>query len=160
MTETNPEHDAEISVCGEVYLIRRTHELLRRMESVFGPLIPLANRVETLNVRQSEIALIYGELVRGDRTAPSRADLERWIWEEGTPKTAKPLVRLLLELPIGNATLRAIEEEKRMAAAEQAEARERARPTEPAATPAATGAAATTDLAEAIAAALTTRSAA
>lgn len=120
MTETRPDHDAELTICGEPYYFKRGHELLRRIEQRFGALIPLARRIETLSATQAELAAIYEEIVRGggpDR--PGRADLERWVWDEGTPKVSTPLARIIYELPIGNRTLRLLEEEKRTTAAEQ-----------------------------------------
>lgn len=135
MTDTRPEHDAEIEVCGEVYLVRRTHDLLRRIEQRFGALLPLAGRVERMDVRQAELALIFEEVMRGNPEAPPRAGIERWIWDEGTPKVVKGLARLLYELPIGNRTLRLLEDEKRIAAAEQREREESVRPTAPALAP-------------------------
>lgn len=132
--ETKPDHDAEITICGEVYLFRRSHDVLRRVEQRFGALIPLADRVRRFAATQAELAGMYEELVRGDPSRPSRADLERWVWETGTPKVCPDLARALMELPLGNTTLRLLEEEKRVTAAEQRDQAAAGRPTEPAAT--------------------------
>ena len=139
--DARPEHDGEIRICGQDYLFRRTHDLLRRIEQRFGALLPLALKVERFGVTQSELAAIYEELVRGDPGRPVRAQLEQWIWDEGTPKLCAPLARVLYELPVGNRTLRLLEEEKMIAAAEQAEQRAKkngtsVRPTQPAVAPA------------------------
>jgi hypothetical protein len=129
--ETRPDYDAEIDICGETFLVRRSHDLLRRLESRFGPLLHLAGRVERLGVTQSELALIYEEISKGDPERPGRLDIERWIWDEGTPKLCPPLRKLLWELPLGNRTLRQLEEEKRIMAADQRERSAAGRPTDP-----------------------------
>lgn len=131
MTETRPDHDAQLEICGETYLFTRSHDLLRRMEQRFGALIPLAGRVERMAVTQAELVAIYEEILKGDQSRPWRLALERWVWDIGTPKLCAPLARVLYELPIGNKTLRLIEEEKRITAQEQRDAEAAARPTSP-----------------------------
>lgn len=129
--EARPDHDAELDICGRVYLFRRGHELLRRLEQRLGALIPLAQRVERFAITQAEMAMIYEEIVKGDESRPSRLSIERWIWDEGTPKLAASLAKVLYELPIGNRTLRLMEEQKRITAAEQRVEADAARPTSP-----------------------------
>lgn len=131
-----PEYDGEIVVCAETYVYRRSHDLLRRVEQRFGALLPLARRAEAFALTQQEAAGVLEELLKGDPQRPSRLDLERWVWEEGSPAVCRPLAKLLYELLVGNRQLRLLEEEKRIAAGEQRDRQAAARPTGPGAAPA------------------------
>ncbi len=131
MTDSRPEYDSEIEICGEPYLFRREHALLRRLEQRFGALLSLARRAESYAITQAEMVAIYEEILHGHVDRPQRAAIERWVWDEGTPKLCVPLARILYELPMGNRTLRLLEEERRAKLEERREREESVRPTGP-----------------------------
>jgi len=73
----------ELAVAGRQLFFDRTLDLLRRVESVTGPVRPFAERFERGNVTSAEAARVYNALVRDDPDGPTAADIDAWIFAEG-----------------------------------------------------------------------------
>lgn len=113
--ERPPELDAEIRVAGEVYYFRRSLGLLRRVEQRFGPVYPMAERCERFDVTVVQLSGLLDEMTRGAEGRASRADVERWLFDEGIAFTARAVAKVLYELAVGNAKLREAEDRRRLA---------------------------------------------
>lgn len=119
----SPAYDAELEICGETQMIKRSLGLMKRLEQRLGALTVFAARVERFAVAQAELAVVYQELLRGGPPGqmPERHAIEAWIYARGTHACCRDLVRLLYELTVGSDRLREHEEQRRIDAEEAAE---------------------------------------
>lgn len=104
----HPAQDAWVECCGERYLVRRTLDLLRRLEQIAGPAWPLSLRLRRAEITQDDLALLFEASLRDEPGAPSRADIRGWLFEQGTHKPALAMAGVVASLSIGNAALRAL----------------------------------------------------
>ena len=120
------EYDAQLDVCGEIYFLRRTMAMLRRVEQRFGPLTTLFRALEASNATQSTICDLYLELIRGADDMPDKAKVAAWVYEQGSWACCRALALFVANMAVGSAQLRALEDRK-MAAVEESGAN----PTQP-----------------------------
>lgn len=121
-----PELDSELTVCGDVYFLRRSLGLMRRIEQRFGALAVLADKADRFALTLSELSGIIEECIRGAEGRPTRADIERWLFDAGIHAISRGVAKLLFEMTLGSDKLRRAEEERRLAT------EDRVNPTRPA----------------------------
>ena len=109
-----PEYDAEIEICGAVFVFRRGLGLMRRIEQRFGALYPLAARLDQFGATASELSGIIDEMTRGADDRPSRADVERWLFRVGVLGIQKQIAKILYEMTIGSDKLAAAADTRRL----------------------------------------------
>ena len=108
---------AEIEVCGDVWEIRRTLDLARRVEQRLGAIPTLARRMLAYDVTVDQLVVLYGEILRGAEDGPGRDDIADWIWRsKGSWAAQAELAPFVQELVIGYDKLVALQEQKAMAA--------------------------------------------
>lgn len=119
----SPAYDAVLDICGEEWNVARSLGLMKRLEQRLGALTVFASRVERFAVAQSELAVVYQELIRGGPpgSMPERHRIEAWIYGRGTHACCRDLVRLLFELTVGSERLREHQDQRRIDAEEAAE---------------------------------------
>ena len=91
-----------LPVCGEEYAVTRSLDRARRIETVLGPILPLAERLEKGHVTHAELTLVYAALLHGERTAPARATIEAWIFETGVLPVARRVAFFVASLVYGH----------------------------------------------------------
>ncbi len=101
--EARVSETTDLTVCGEVYSVRRSPELTRNMERLAGPLRPLSMRLRRAEISQSDLAILIETAVQPG--GPSRADVMAWLYEAGTHKPAAEMAILCASLVIGRAGL-------------------------------------------------------
>lgn len=98
----SPALDAILEVDADSVIVRRSHDLMRRIESKFGPIWPLQNRIAANQATLDEIAVLYELALAGTARPMRRADLVEWIWRAGVARASAGIVPLLTELYVGN----------------------------------------------------------
>lgn len=124
-------YDLEIAAAGDTFFVRRSHGLMRRLEQVAGPLLPLVDRLQSAAITQSELERVYRALLEEERAAPTAAALRQWLFDEGTAKAARSIALDVLSLVAGNAVLRALTAEERRSAPDDGEVDQDRRPFSP-----------------------------
>lgn len=92
----------EIDCCGRVYVVRRELGIAKRLESSFGPCLPLSERMERSEITVQDLTGIYAICVAGQSDAPERGAIEEWLFAVGTRKAALQLRWFVASLVIGN----------------------------------------------------------
>lgn len=106
----------EIEVAGRQLFFERTLDLLRRLESVVGPVRSFAERLDRGAVESAEVTRVYAALVRDDPDGPTTEQIDSWVFRKGLlchQKTAAFLYSLI----VGSDALE--REAKRLAALER-----------------------------------------
>lgn len=101
-------YEIALDVAGRTYLVRRSFDLIRRIEARFGALDPFARRLELAAVTQMEIIDLHLIMLSGQIGAPSRGDLAEWVFASGTHRPARAVSAEMLHLIMGNDILRAM----------------------------------------------------
>ena len=96
-------HDIEIEVCKRRYVLRRSNDLLRRVEGAVGAVYPFAQRLEQRGCTSSEIARLYLAIPRDLENCPSGAEIDAWVFETGLAHAR--LAMFLVTLTIGSEEL-------------------------------------------------------
>lgn len=114
----NPALDAVIEVDGDSITVRRSHDLMRRIESRFGPIWPLQNRIAANQATMDDVAALYELVLAGTGRPMRRSDLVEWVWRSGVARASAGIVPLLTELYVGNDRLAELMAARDMAAAD------------------------------------------
>lgn len=99
-------YDLEIAVAGETFTLRRSHQLMRRLEQVAGPLGKLAQRLSDGDITQSDLARVYRVLIEDEPVGPSPAAIDAWLFATGTAVAARAIALDVMSLTAGNSVLR------------------------------------------------------
>lgn len=94
--------DTPLDAGGRRYLVRSSFDLVRRIESAFGPLRDFSRRVATQSVTAAELADLYGIALADDPRVPAREDVEAHVMRVGIVRAAGAVLPLLLNLFAGN----------------------------------------------------------
>lgn len=93
-----------------VIQIPRSLDVLRRVESRFGAIDPLARRLDVAAVTQAELSSLIVTLLAGvgaDADVPPRGEIDAWLFEAGTHAIAKRLSFELFAMVMGAEALAA-----------------------------------------------------
>ena len=104
--------------CDQEWEIAHDMRLLRRIEQMFGPVQPLADRLESGAIRQQEVVTLLSALLHDVPESfgpPSRGQIEAWVFEAGTSTAARPLAVEVMMLIVGNEVLTRVLERRRAA---------------------------------------------
>ena len=96
-------HEASFEVCGREYTFSRSLDMLRRAESVVGPVAPFAVRLDGRACRIDEVARLYGAMLRDVAGAPTQREIDEWVFERGLSHTEFALY--LYSLTLGSEEL-------------------------------------------------------
>lgn len=105
LTHYDPHYDLEFGLCGERHVVRRTMDLVKRVEQRFGAIHPLCQRLNAYGATQAEMVLLFLTLLEGDADCPSRYEIERWLYAIGTHGPAKELAGQVFSLVLGHEDL-------------------------------------------------------
>lgn len=87
--------ETELVLNGHTYECRPTLDKIARIESRFGPALPLLRRIGEGNATQQELTTIVQVMLRGVRNAPRDADIAELIFEHGVVSVAGNVVEFL-----------------------------------------------------------------
>lgn len=110
-------YNLEIACCGGHFSIKRSLDLARRIEGIFGPIEPIAQKLELGALTLAQVAAVYGVLLKGQPDAPKLADIEAWVFEEGGFAAGNRVAFFVFSLVMGSARLKS--ELERIAAREK-----------------------------------------
>lgn len=113
-------HPFEIDIAGRQLFFERTLDLARRIESVTGPIFPFAERLDRGHITTSELARVYGALLRTDPDAPTTEAIDAWIGRVGVFRHQR-LAAFLAQLIAGSDNLE--REVRRLGASDGKDAR-------------------------------------
>jgi hypothetical protein len=102
--------DMEFVCCGYDWKVKRSLKLAKRLEQSFGPIEPLASRLERGEITLAMLAKIYGELLKDERQKPTQDDIEEWVFEHGSNWCGKQIAVSLYMLIMGSGQLRRVTE--------------------------------------------------
>jgi len=102
--------DMEFTCCGYPWKVKRSLVLAKRIEQGFGPLEPLAQRLESGALRITEIAKLYGELLKDEREKPTQDDIEEWAFAQGAAWACRQIAVSVYMLVMGSRQLARVAE--------------------------------------------------
>jgi hypothetical protein len=88
--------ETELKLNGHTYACRPSLDKMGRIESRFGPALPLLRRVGAGEATQLELAQIVAVMLRGVPHAPREADIPELIFEEGSAGIGGSIVNFLV----------------------------------------------------------------
>jgi hypothetical protein len=77
-------NEIPVEIAGFEIYIQRSLETLKAIEEVVGAAAPFGRRLETGNVRPTELAALFCKLTRLIPRAPTQQQISGWILEVGT----------------------------------------------------------------------------
>lgn len=95
-------YDLPVKCCGETFHVRRTLDLLRRVEQAFGPVYQLSFKLRTSAITTEELASLLYTLLKDERDAPKPTQIREWLFAAGVPHVAAALAPEVLTLIAGN----------------------------------------------------------
>ena len=94
--------DSTLDVGGVRFLVRHDFDLIRRIESAFGPIRDLNKRIAAQSIRADEVADLYGSVLAKSARPPERPDVEEHVMRHGIVRCCSGLLALTLNLFAGN----------------------------------------------------------
>lgn len=110
MSTNDLAYDLEVVVAGRQFFVGRSLELARRIEAALGALEPLSHRLDQGAVTTTELALLYAALLKGHPEAPSRTDLDAWIFATGVRPAGRRVSFFVLSLVMGSDLLAQVQD--------------------------------------------------
>lgn len=95
-------HDTRLEIGGDVYWVRRTFDLIRRIEQSFGPLAELDTRLRKASLPVDDIARLYGIVLRDQASRPEPDAVAEHIAEAGIMEACTELDILVGSLFAGH----------------------------------------------------------
>ncbi len=101
----HPAHDVPVRVGDVEHYVRRSFDLMRRLEAGFGPLHNLQNRLWAYNITADELVKLYCLALEDQRfkdVLPDRKEVMAHIWKIGVQRACAPMAMLVSCLFVGN----------------------------------------------------------
>lgn len=101
----HPAHDVPVRVGTTEHYIRRTFDLMRRLEAGFGPLGALQARLWARNITADDLVKLYMLVLEDERfkdVLPQRQEVIDHVWQVGILRAVEPMSLVVSCLFIGN----------------------------------------------------------
>lgn len=124
-------HSTAITIGGDQFYVRRSFDLMKRLEQAFGPLHAIDQKLRALGFASTDLAKLYRIALEELPDRPGSAEIETHIFEAGVNVCCTELSVLILQLFAGHKQCVAWLEAEMNAAAETAREFEAQNPPQP-----------------------------